>query len=136
MQRRTNQEWLEELRGIGGATPQSLAYQDLGAYMYRVAYNYLLYRQAQPNPRILASFAPEELATLAKDFVQETQEKLVINDFALLDKFTGKGAFTSWVAKIVKTKSHKSCASPTGTDGFRSCQRDRSRMRNGRQLLS
>ncbi|MGB0383467.1 MAG: RNA polymerase sigma factor [Ardenticatenaceae bacterium] len=104
MQRRTNQEWVEELRGRRGPTPQSLAYQDLGAYMYRVAYNHLLYRQAQANPRILKSFAPQELATLAEDFVQETQEKLVINDFALLDKFTGKGAFTSWMAKVVKNE--------------------------------
>jgi len=105
MYRRTNKEWRDQLRGIHGSEQQGQAYKDLGAYMYRVAHNYLLYRQAQANPRILASFAPEELATLAQDFVQETQQKLVINDFALLDKFANKGAFTSWVAKVVKNEA-------------------------------
>lgn len=107
MQKRSNQEWVEALRGTGGSEEQGQACQNLAAYMYRVAYNYLLYRQAQANPRILGSFAPEELAALAQDFAQETLLKLAINDFALLDKFAGKGAFTSWAAKVVKNEARQ-----------------------------
>ena len=105
--RRSNEEWLEELRGIRGSAQQGQAFKDLSAYMYRVAHNYLLYRQGQANPRILASFASEELVTLAQDFVQETLQKLVKNDFALLDKFAGKSAFTTWVAQVVKNEARQ-----------------------------
>lgn len=107
MRRRSNEEWLNALRGTRGSEEQGRAFQDLSAYMYRVAYNYLLYRQAQANPRILDSFASEELAALAHDSVQGTLLKLAINDFALLDKFAGKGAFTSWAAKVVKNEARQ-----------------------------
>ena len=103
--RRSNPEWQDELRGRHGSEQQAQAFEDLAAYMYRVAHNYLLYRQGQANPHILVSFAPEELAIFAEDFVQETLRKLVNNDFALLDKFSGKSAFTTWVARVVKNEA-------------------------------
>lgn len=102
MLRRTNEEWLEELRGDEGYQAQALAHDDLAGYLYKVAYNYLLTRQAKANPQILVSFGLSDLATLAQDFVQETLEKLAKNDFALLEQFKGEGSFTGWVAVIVR----------------------------------
>lgn len=102
MLKRTNQEWLTELCGDEGYQAQALAHDDLAGYLYTVAYNYLLTRQAKANPQILVGFAPMDLAALAQDFVQETLEKLAKNDFALLNQFKGEGNFTGWVAIIVR----------------------------------
>ena len=82
MGQRNNQAWVEELRGDCGSERQSDAHRDLANYLYVVAYNYLRLRQA--DLRALADFAPDETATLAQDFVQETLEKLARNEFAVL----------------------------------------------------
>lgn len=100
MSKRSNQAWLDELRGERGRDKQALAYQDLANYLYVVVYNYLLKRQ--DDIEALAGFAPQELAALAQDFVQDTLEKLARNYHALLDQFRGSGKFTSWAAQIVR----------------------------------
>lgn len=105
MSQRSNQDWLDELRGDRGEAQQHLAYEDLSNYLYVVAYNYLRMRQDQANPVALADFAPEELAALAQDFVQETLEKLAREDHALLNQFAGRGRFTSWAAQIVRREA-------------------------------
>lgn len=105
MAQRRNQDWLEALRGERGYLEQGKAYKDLAAYLYKVVSRYLEHRQASANPRFLATFAAQELAALAKDFVQETLEKLARDEFALLDQFEGKAAFTSWVAVIASRQA-------------------------------
>jgi len=102
---RSNQDWLDELRGDRGEAQQRLAYEDLSNYLYVVAYNYLRMRQGQANPAALAAFALEELAALAQDFVQETLEKLARDKHALLAQFAGRGRFTSWAAQIVRREA-------------------------------
>ena len=103
MGQRNNQAWVEELSGDCGSERQSDAHRDLANYLYVVAYNYLRLRQA--DLRALADFAPEEVAALAQDFVQETLEKLARNEFALLASFSGAGKFTSWAAQIVRNQA-------------------------------
>ena len=103
MTQRSNEDWVRELCGDRGQEPQQLAYQKLANYLYVVAYNYLRLRQA--DLRALADFAPEEVAALAQDFVQETLEKLARNEFALLASFSGAGKFTSWAAQIVRNQA-------------------------------
>ena len=103
MGQRNNQAWVEELRGDCGSERQRDAHRDLANYLYVVAYNYLRLRQA--DLRALADFAPEEVAAVAQDFVQETLEKLARNEFALLTSFSGAGKFTSWAAQIVRNQA-------------------------------
>lgn len=96
-------DWVEELKGGCGVDRQADAYRELANYLYVVAYNYLRLRQA--DLRVLAGFAPEELAALAQDFVQETLEKLARDNFALLAGYSGAGRFTSWAAQIVRNQA-------------------------------
>ena len=103
MTQRSNEDWVRELHGDRGQEPQQIACQELANYLYVVAYNYLRLRQA--DLRALADFAPEEMAALAQDFVQETLEALARNDFALLAKYRGAGKFTSWAAQIVRNQA-------------------------------
>ena len=103
MGQRNNQAWVEELRGDCGSERQSDAHRDLANYLYVVAYNYLRLRQA--DLRVVADFAPEEVAALAQDFVQETLEKLARNEFAVLASFSGAGKFTSWAAQIIRNQA-------------------------------
>lgn len=103
MLERTNQEWLDDLGGTRGAGPQRAAHEDLGRYLYVVAYNYLRLREG--DVPALAGFAREELAALAQDFVQETLEKLAANGFARLASFRGAGSFRGWVAQIVRNQA-------------------------------
>jgi len=100
---RSNTDWIRGLCGAEGADAQRLAHEDLANYLYVVAYNYLRLRQdSLPG---LTAFAPEELAALAQDFVQETLEKLARNHFALLDQFRRDGRFTSWAAQIIRNQA-------------------------------
>jgi RNA polymerase sigma-70 factor (ECF subfamily) len=100
---RSNTDWIRGLCGAEGADAQRLAHEDLANYLYVVAYNYLRLRQdSLPS---LTAFAPEELAALAQDFVQETLEKLARNQFALLDQFRREGRFTSWAAQIIRNQA-------------------------------
>ena len=103
MTQRSSEDWVRDLCGDRGQEPQQIALQELANYLYVVAYNYLRLRQA--DLRALADFAPEELAALAQDFVEETLEKLAHNTFALLARYSGTGKFTSWTAQIVRNQA-------------------------------
>ena len=96
---RENSVWLQDLRGAAGHAPQQRAHLDLANYLYVVGYNYLLRRQG--DVAVLATFTATELAALAEDFVQETLERLARDQFALLDKYRGEGAFTSWASRLI-----------------------------------
>lgn len=99
MFRRTNEQWIPGLCGADDDSEQRRAHEDLARYLHKVVYNYLLRRQS--NLLALRDFAPEELGELAQDFVQETLEKLARDNFSLFETFDGRGAFTSWAARIV-----------------------------------
>lgn len=92
MTRRTDEEWLAELRATGQL--QHDAFTDLGRYLYRVVYNYLLRRQAGV-PRLRA-LDPTELEALAERFVQDTLETI----WEKLDSYAGRGRLTSWAATV------------------------------------
>lgn len=94
--RRSNEEWLNELRALNGVEQQALALQELRNYLYTVLYNYLVQRQ-DSVPRLQAS-GQHFLAELAQELVQDTLLKITKDDNALLDKFSGTGKFTSWAA--------------------------------------
>ncbi|MCB0184491.1 MAG: RNA polymerase sigma factor [Caldilineaceae bacterium] len=97
---RSNQLWLDELRGDCGYDRQRQAYLDLANYLYRVAYNYLLKRQN--DVPLLATQLGTELAALAQDSVQETLAKIAANHAALLDQYAGRGRFLGWMALIIR----------------------------------
>lgn len=98
---RSNQEWLDQLRGDCGEVQQAQAFDALATYLHHKAYDYLKRRQAQNNPWRLANLADEEVVALAQDAAQETLEKLARDEFALLASFRGEGAFTNWMKTIV-----------------------------------
>jgi RNA polymerase sigma factor (sigma-70 family) len=103
MAQRSNTDWVRELQGECGGDAQRQAHLDLARYLYVVAFNYLRLRQSDLYR--LADLAAEELAALAEDFVQETLEKLARDDFALLDRYSAAGNFTSWAAQIVRNQA-------------------------------
>lgn len=100
MSKRSNEEWLEALRGERGVAQLEQAHKDLANYLYKVAVNYLERRQGQANPFILTTFTSKRLEALAENFAQDTLEKMMASNLALLDKFEGRGAFTSWMAVV------------------------------------
>jgi len=124
--RRTNVEWLTELRGERGFGQQETAHRDLARYLYIVAYNYL--RQRQHNLPPLGALDPQEHAALAQDFVQEVLLKIAQNNFALLHQFRNTGAFTSWVATILCNLIARELARPFW--------RQRTREEDAEQLIS
>jgi RNA polymerase sigma factor (sigma-70 family) len=95
-----NLTWVASLRGQRGSEQQHRAYRALAKYLYRVAYNYLFMRQN--NLRVLATFAAEELAALAEEFVQDFMLKLSAHDHALLAQYQGEAHFTSFAALILR----------------------------------
>jgi len=113
---RSNTDWIRGLSGAEGADAQRLAHEDLANYLYVVAYNYLRLRQDSLSS--LTAFAPEELAALAQDFVQETLEKLARNHFALLGQFRRDGRFTSWAAQIIRNQAAMELRRPYWTRRF------------------
>jgi len=98
---RTDSVWITELRGEAGRNRQEAVHRALANYLYVVAYTYLRHRQQQHDLPLLSSYATEDLAALAQDFVQETLLKLSENHFARLAQFTGAGNFTSWAARVL-----------------------------------
>lgn len=100
--KRSNEQWLSELRCVAGQESQQRAIQALSRYMYVVAHNALLKRRARYSK--LVEMDQEALQALAEDFAQEVMVKLARNEFALLDQFDGRGNFTSWVAMIVSNE--------------------------------
>lgn len=98
MSRRTNIQWISGLSGSLGEDEQRRAHDDLGRYLHKVTFNYLL--QRQENLPGLGKFSYGELGEFAQDFVQETLEKMAQDTYALLNSFDGRGKFTSWLARI------------------------------------
>lgn len=85
MEKRTNEEWLAELRA--GGEQQAMALQDLRAIILR-GLPYAIAGRIAPN-------SPESEA-LAEEVVQETLLRVLDN----LDSFEGRSQFTTWAHKI------------------------------------
>ena len=98
--KRSNQQWLDQLRGQDGWDSQQQAHLNLANYLYIVAYNYLLKRQ--PDVGGLAEYERQEIAAMAQDYVQDVMENIARADFALLSKYHGAGAFTAWAAVVLR----------------------------------
>lgn len=96
---RTNQQWVDELRGSNGALTQEAALIALANMLYIKVYNYLRLRRSSVYG--LAAFTDEEIAEIAKDFVQDGLARLTDNECALLDTFQNRGKFENWCATIV-----------------------------------
>lgn len=97
---RSNQRWLDELRGDCGTDRQRNAYSDLAKYLYKVAYNYLLKRQN--DIPLLATQMSSELAALAQDSVQDILIKISTDNAALLNQYEERGRFLGWMALIIR----------------------------------
>ena len=95
-----NSEWIKALSGQLGAERQHQSHELLGNYLYIVAYNYL--RLYQGNLPLLASFADEDWASLAEDFVQDFLIRLTVNQYARLQTYRGEGSFQKWAAVGLK----------------------------------
>lgn len=101
-QRRTNQQWLSELKGRSATVYQRSALDDLAQYLHVVAHNALQKRRRQfLRLRVMDD---ESLAELTRDFVQEVMIKLTSRNFQLLDSYEGRGKFTSWAAQIINNE--------------------------------
>ncbi len=85
---RTNEMWLEQLRGNG--RQQAEAIKDLRQYLKRGVLNYLQTRSD------LHYLAETELQQMSEDFTQEALLKIHTN----LDTFQGRSKFTMWASKI------------------------------------
>lgn len=96
----TNSEWVKALTGQLGVEQQQQSHTTLGNYLYVVAYNYL--RLYQGNLPLLASFADEEWAALAEEFVQDFLIRLTVNQYARLLTYRGEGSFQKWAAVSLK----------------------------------
>lgn len=95
---RTNEAWIRQLSGASGIVQQREAHEDLSRYLFVVIFNYLQSRRS--NLLGLSLYADDEIALLAQDFVQSFMEKLVKDNYALLEKYRTIGKFTSWSAQV------------------------------------
>jgi RNA polymerase sigma factor (sigma-70 family) len=96
---RTNQQWISELQGLNGRQLQEQAHFDLAVVLHKFAFNYLQLRQ--PVIAVLQTFDSDELAAIAKDFVQDTLIKLTSNEYALLKSYREEGPFLNWCKPII-----------------------------------
>lgn len=100
--KRTNQEWLDDLRGLRGADAQKGAVIDLANFLYVVAYNYVVRRQQDGSVPAIRHYVAEDLEALAEDYAQDVLMKLLINNCARLERYSGLGSFTGWVAVVIR----------------------------------
>ncbi len=96
---RTNQQWISELQGFNGRQLQEQAHLDLAVVLHKIAFNYLQLRQ--PDIAVLQTFDTDELAAIAKDFVQDTLIKLTSDEYALLKSYREEGPFLNWCKPII-----------------------------------
>lgn len=101
---RTNVEWVKELRRDYGYDAQRLAIEDLRTYLNVFMRNFVLSRQ---NPTFLANFSQEDISALSAEFVQDTLERISINDFKLLDSFRGSSSFLTWARAIAMNEARQ-----------------------------
>ncbi|MFQ5592838.1 MAG: RNA polymerase sigma factor [Anaerolineae bacterium] len=100
MSRRTDQEWLSDLRAAGEV--QRRAFADLGRYLYHVVFNYL--RQRQAGVVRLQQLDAAELEELARGFAQDALQAV----WEKLSTYEGRGKLTSWAATIaVRTAAYE-----------------------------
>lgn len=95
-----NMEWVKAFSGQLSAELQRRSHELLGNYLYVVGFNCL--RMHQGDIPLLASFADEELATLAEEFAQDFLLRLMVNDYARLKTYRGEGSFKKWAAVGLK----------------------------------
>jgi|GEM_PF-2066750 len=96
---RSNQEWIDELRGYRGEMAQRNAFIDLGRYLHPIVYHHLKSRQSQTS--FLHRLSSQELAERAEDFVQDMFVlKLLPDDYALLKRFSAEGYFKAWIKQV------------------------------------
>jgi RNA polymerase sigma-70 factor, ECF subfamily len=86
---RTNEEWLDALRGDGDM--QRAALEDLRKRLHRSIYYYLSQDRSD-----LRDLAPKELQAMAGDMAQDAVLRVLDN----LGSFRGESRFTTWVNKI------------------------------------
>lgn len=96
--RRTNQQWIDELCGRCGPHMQARAIEELARYLRVVVYNDLMVRQS--HIARLSQLDNEEISQFAHDFAQQFMEKLVANNYAILQKYHAKGQFTAWASQV------------------------------------
>lgn len=94
-----NKSWTQALKGALGDAQQTLAYERLSSYLYVVAYNCLVHKQI--NHYHLLMVHDDDLSNMAQDYVQQFMVKMVRDDYALLDKFSGRSKFTTWAAQVI-----------------------------------
>lgn len=97
---RTNQRWLQDIRGVHGEVEQQNAHKDLMAYLCTTAYHYLWAQRPRVNR--LASLSVSDFNTIAEDFTQQFFCKLVQENYALLHKYDARGRFLAWCAQILR----------------------------------
>lgn len=95
-----NTAWVKALSGQLGVDQQRHSHLALGNYLYIVGFNCLRVHQGQIP--LLASFADEELSTLAEEFVQDFLIRLTVNQYARLQSYRGEGSFQKWAAVGLK----------------------------------
>lgn len=86
---RTNEQWLDALRGDGDV--QQLALEDLRKRLHRSIYYYLSQDRSD-----LRDLAAKELQAMAGDMAQDAVLRVMDN----LDSFRGESRFTTWTNKI------------------------------------
>jgi RNA polymerase sigma-70 factor, ECF subfamily len=89
MTERTNEQWLEELRGEEESQKDAL--EDLRKRVHRSIYYYLSQDRSD-----LRDLAPKELQSMAGDMAQDSVLRVMEN----LDSFRGESRFTTWANKI------------------------------------
>lgn len=98
VQKRTNQEWLNELSGKVGQEEQDAAILGLANYLFVIVSKYLHSRR---NSLFKLRFCTDgEIQAMAEETVQRFMEKLIKDDFELLKKYGGQGRFPAWAAQV------------------------------------
>lgn len=96
---RSDAQWLYTLRDQADPTTQQEALKDLSDYLHAVAFNYL--RRCRAHSVTLQYLGRAELGALAEDHVHTFMEKLIRDDFVLLEKYHQRGRFLAWAAAVL-----------------------------------
>lgn len=91
MKKRTNEEWLAELKNTEDPSVQAQAIEDLRERLRRGVYFYLSRERSD-----MARYHDDELRQMAEDFAQDA----VLRVLDYIDTFRGDSQFTTWAMKI------------------------------------